>query len=530
MLNLLLKDFKLLFGSDKAKSQRIAYAIVSFLFLASFVAIETFLYSAILDKIKIYRGAPVTFTCLFLAVISVFMICNGISKATRIFFDKKDAEQLSTHPVSDGMLISSKLVFLFLNHFLTSLIFVYPILIAYGVIFTKNILFFYVCIFYPVMSFLFEIGAAVILVYPVFIFLEYLKKHVVLEFCVATALLFGLTYIYSSVLTEFVNMVVGNSVSLIFTEQSMTTLAKIVDYLVPINFLTSAFIEGSISEIISYVCVGGGVFVFGVTISVVMFNYVRNVSTKEKYKIKLPLYKGRSVTAGLALKELMLITKNPDYIFSFSGLLVVQPLLLNLIVVAMGAIFNAGTFVYYMSLFPNFAVFVRIFVVIMVTLIINSGANQYITMEFATVKNLKIIPVDYKHQLLVKASIPFILSEISLIVSLLVIALSGTMSVKSSIFAFLLSTAALLVFEILSMSEELRIRHGKPRSSFLSTLYAYLLPFLFLVIGLVLSYNGVSLSLVCTVSIFIFLILGLPVGIVLYRKMGDWFMSLEMLY
>jgi ABC-2 type transport system permease protein len=500
------------------------------MFIASFVAIETFLYSAILEKIKTFVGAPVTFTCLFLSVISVFMICNGISKASKIFFDQKDREQLCTHPVSDGMLIFSKLVFLFLNHFLTSLIFVYPILIAYGVIFTKSILFFYVCIFYPVLSFLFEIGVALILVYPVFMLLEYLKKHVILEFSVATLVLFVLTYAYSIVLSEFVNMVAGNSVSLIFTEEFMGFLAKIVDFLVPINFLTSAFIEGILQKIISYICVGGGVFILGVTIAVVMFNYVRNVSAREKKSVKTPKHRARSVTMGLAVKELTLITKNPDYIFSFSGLLVVQPFLLNLIVLAMGAIFNSGTFIYYMSLFPNFAVFVRIFVVIMVTLIINSGANQYITMEFATVKNLKIIPVDYRHQLLVKASIPFILSEASLIVSLLVIAISGNMSVKSCIFAFLLSTSALIVFELLSMAEELKIRHGKPRSSFLSTLYAYLLPFLFLVTGLLLSFNGVALWLICVVSIFIFLILGLPVVITLYRKMGDWFMSLEMLY
>ena len=530
MLNLLLKDFKLMFGSNKAKSQKIGYAVFSLLFIASFVAIETFLYAAILGRIKNFKGAPATFTCLFLAAISVFMICNGVLKAAKIFFDKKDSEQLLTHPVSDGMLISSKLVFLFLNHFLTSIVFVYPILISYGAMFTKSILYYYLCFFYPVMSFFFEIGMALFFVYPVWIILGFLKRHPLIEFGVATLLLFFLSYLYSMLLTEFINMIVGNNMSLLFTEKSMASLSKISGYLIPINFLTSGFVGGVTRDFLPYICIALGVFILGTAISIVMFNYVRNVAKREIKRTKIPTHKTQSVTMGLAAKEFKLITKNSDYMFSFSGLLAVQPFLLNLIVVAMGTIFNSGTFTYYMSLFPNFAVFVRIFVVIMFTLIINSGANQYISMEFATVKNLKIIPVDYRRQLLVKASIPFILSEISLAASLLVIAVRETMSVKSCIFAFLLSTAALLAFEVISMIEELRIRHGKPRSAFYSTLYAYLMPFVFLIIGLVLSFNGVSLSLICTLSIFVFLIFAAPATVILFKKMGEWFMSLEMLY
>lgn len=530
MLNLLIKDFKLMFVGESGKSKRIVYSFLSVLFVSSFIAIEAFLYTAILTKIKNYSNAPVTFTCLFLSVISLFMIFNGIIKAQKLFFDRKDAEQLSTHPVSDGMLIGSKLVFLFINHYITSLIFIYPVFVAYGIIFTKSIWFYYVAIFYPILSFLFEIGAALILVYPVWIVSRYLKRHVVLEFMSAVLMLFGLTFVYSKVLNEFVNMVVGNSVSLIFTQESMSMLEDIVDFLIPINFLTSAFIEGTSSQMLSYLCISCGIFILGASISIFTFNYVRNITTSDKRKKKPIVRKPRSVTMGLVIKELSLITKTPGYILSFSGLLVVQPFFLYLIVVAMRAIFNSGTFLYYTSLLPNFASFICIFLVIMVTLIINSGANQYITMEFATVKNLKIIPVDYRKQLIIKVAIPFIMSEISMIISLIVIWAGGAMSPQSCLFSFILSTAALFVFDVISMVEELNIRHGKPRSSFMSTLYAYVLPFAFMLTGLLLSYFGISLSLICGVALLVFLVLGAPFVIGLWRKMGDWFMLLEMRY
>ena len=530
MLNLLIKDFKLMFVGESGRAKRIVYFLTTAIFIACFVGIEVFLYSEILNRIKNYSGAPVTFTCLFLSVISILMIFNGISKAQKLFFDKKDTEQLSTHPVSDGMLIGSKLIFLLINHYLTSFVFVYPIFVSYGVTFGKGIWFFYLAVFYPLLSFLFEVGVALIFVYPVWIVSQFLRRHVVLEFIVSVVILFALAFVYSKVLNEFVNMVSGNSVSLIFTQEFMSTLGEIVDYIIPINFLTFSFVAGLTSQLLPYICISLGIFILGTIIAVVMFNYVRNVAQREGKSAKVFRNKPRSVTMGLAMKEIALITKNPEYIFSFSGLLVVQPFLMYLIVIAMLAIFNSGTFLYYTALFPNFASFVCIFMVIMITLIINSGANQYITMEFATIKNLKIIPVDYRKQLLIKVAIPFIMSEASLIVSVAVLWVGQVMSTATCLFALILSTVSLLVFDIISMCEELNIRHGKPRSTFLSTLYAYLLPFVFMITGLVLSYLGVSLALICVAAILLFLLMGAPIAIRLWRKMGEWFMLLETLY
>lgn len=530
MLNLLIKDFKLMFVGKTDKSRRILYFLTSALFVIAFVAIETFLYSAILMRIKDYSGAPITFTCLFLSVISAFMIINGVSKAITLFFDKKDVEQLSTHPIGSGMLIGSKLVFLLFNHFITAFIFVFPIFAAYGTIFSKNFMFFYLAAFYPLLSFLFEVGLALILVYPVRMVLQFLKRHVILEFVLASGLLFALAFAYSKVLGEFINMVVGNNVSLLFTEESMRALSEIKQYLIPMNFLTTAFIGSAFGQLVPYLCISTGVFIFGASLSIITFNHARRTVHKNGVQKGHCPDKPRSVVGALARKEMLLLLKDHGYIFSFSGLLVVQPFLLYLIIVAMRAIFNSGTFLYYTTLFPNFAAFVLIFMVIMVTLIINAGANHYLTMEEKTVKILKTVPVSYRKQLFIKVAIPFLMSLLSLAVSIAVIMISGVMSAASATFAFVLSVVALVAFDAVSMTEELQIRHGKPRSSFISTMIAYLLPIVFMITGLVLSYLGVSLVFVCLVAIVVFLTIGALVLIRLWLKMGEWFMLLETLY
>jgi hypothetical protein len=254
---------------------------------------------------------------------------------------------------------------------------------------------------------------------------------------------------------------------------------------------------------------------------------VRNLATNSKPKKVTFRYKKRSSTYGLIKKELILLVKNPDYIFSFSGLLLVQPFLLYLIVIAMNAIFQSGTFLYYITLFPNFVALVDVFLVIMVALIINSGANQYISMEERTIKNLKTIPVDYKKQLLIKMMIPYLLSALFLIISVAILLFSGVISALTAVFSLILALVVMFVFDVTSLREELNIRHGKPRSTFLSSLYSYVLPLAYIALVIFLSYNGFSLWVMYLFGVLLFVLLGLPQILKVKRCMGDWFMELE---
>ncbi|MBR7140846.1 MAG: hypothetical protein IKD03_01765, partial [Clostridia bacterium] len=110
MLTLLVKDFKLMFIKEKSVSKRIVSAIFSLLFLAAFLVVEIFLFTAILNKIKNYTGAAPAFMTLFLFVISVLMIIMSVFQAKKLFFDEKDIEQLSSYPVTNSQIILSKLL------------------------------------------------------------------------------------------------------------------------------------------------------------------------------------------------------------------------------------------------------------------------------------------------------------------------------------------------------------------------------------------------------------------------------------
>lgn len=527
MLTLLIKDFKLMFAKEKSLAKRIITTLFTLIFVGFFVGVETFLFTAVLEKIEKFPGADRTFMVLFLAVISVLMAVGGIFQAKKLFFNEKDIQQLSIHPISNGMQIFSKLVFLFLIHYATSFLFTYPLFIAYGSLHAKTMMYYYVAIFYPAVSFLFETGISLIFVYPVWLFLEYLRKHVVQEFIISVVILLVMTYVYSLVLEVFVTLVANNELTTLFTEESMVMMARLEKYAVPVNFLAGIFLDFRKSAVGQYVGIAGGLFFLGVSITVYMFHKVRNVSVDIKPAPPPKKFKPHSVTYGLVKKELSLITKNPDYIYSFSGLLIIQPMLTYLIITAVNAVFTSGTFLYYTTLFPNFVSIVDVFFVMMIAVIINSGANQYISMEERTIKNMKTIPVGYRKQIYIKVMIPFILSEIFLLLSLIVLYAFGVFTLLTAAFSLLLTTVFIFVFDFISLREELNIRHGKPRSTYMSSVFSYLLPIIYIAVSIYLSYTGLDLAILYLVGTAIFAVIGVPVVVSVNKNMGKWFMDLE---
>ena len=150
MLNLIAKDFKLMFSGHGGAKKKLLSMVTALLMAAFAVGVEWFLFSTILGKIQNFGGATEPFLTLFLSIISCLMIIMNTIRAKKLFFDPKDIEQLIRRPVSNAQIVVSKLIFLFATHYFMTLILVYPIVIAYGKMIGKTMMFYYSGIFYPV--------------------------------------------------------------------------------------------------------------------------------------------------------------------------------------------------------------------------------------------------------------------------------------------------------------------------------------------------------------------------------------------
>lgn len=528
MLNLLHKDFRLMFKSDKKLSQRLIGTFFKLFFIACFVFIEVIIFRTILKNIKNVSGASIAYMNLFLFIVSILLIISGIFNAYKLFFNEKDIEQLSVHPVPNSSIILSKLVFLFVMHYVTSIIFVYPLFIAYAKLIGKGIWFYYLGLFYPILSFLFEMGISLLLVYPFWLIKKYLNAHVVLKFVVILIIMIVGALIYAKILNIFINIIAGGSVNSLFTSTAIAKVKNVQKFEIPLKFLISAFVERQSYKFFPYIAIALGVFALGLSVAIFAFNYVRSISFTINAKEAEKEIKIKSVNKALIKKELTLLTRNNDYMVSFTGLLIVQPFLAYLVINALDTIFSSGTFAYYIMMVPNFLLLLDYLVLMLFTVIIAQGASNYISMEKSTIKVMKTMPVKYTKQLFIKVIIPFIMSLASLIVTFIVLFVTNIFSFKALIFGIILVSLVLVVFDIVSLKEELSIRHKKPRSTYLSTLYTYLVPLIFFIVTVLLSYVGVSIYLVCIVGAIVILLFGLPFVLLLKRKANSMFMDLDM--
>lgn len=528
MLSLLAKDFKLIFARKDSISKTILSTIFSVLVIAILIAIETFIFQVILTKIKNYYQVPISFLTLFLFIISILMIVFSVIQARKLFFNKLDMEQLAIHPVSNTSVILSKLLFLFLMHYTTTLMFTYPLFVSYGLTFHKAKIFYYVTLFYPMLSFIFEVGVALIFVYPIKLLADWLKKHLIVQFALAIVIIFGLTYLYSIVLNVFINLVASNQITTIFSTEFIEKLSTIKKFFVPSYFLVEMFINSTTSFLWPFMAIAFGVFSLGLTVAVSSFKYFKNSihstdSLKKEHKITLI-----SDTKALIKKEIILLFKDSGYILSFTGLLVVAPFLAYLVINALNTIFRSGAFAYYVSLLPNFVPLIDILLIMLFTLIINQGANNYISMEQKNVRLMKVIPVSAYKQLAIKVMIPFIFSSISLLASVLTLWIGNIITFQTALFGFILTFVLLAVFEIVSLFEEMKIKRNKPRSSSMSTLYSYLIPVLYFGVTVFMSYQGLDVYLVYLFGIVVILLSSIPYLVNLKKKVANLFLELEM--
>ena len=150
-------------------------------------------------------------------------------------------------------------------------------------------------------------------------------------------------------------------------------------------------------------------------------------------------------------------------------------------------------------------------------------------MEEKTIRIIKSIPVNHRLQLGIKVAIPFILSSISLIISLFVLLVTGVISFVTFLFALLFSFILLFIFCMVSLIEELNIRNNKAKQTTLSTIVSYVVPILFFVISVLLAYVKVPYVLVNLIGLV--LLLGVAGLIVWYliKNLDRKFMELDVI-
>lgn len=531
MLNLIAKDFKLLFTNKGSKLSRFLSVILTLFICGFFVYVETTLFSSILTRVKVYGNAAKSFFTIFLFVIAMLLTILCLFSANKIFFNEIDNIQLGPYPISNGKKVASKTIFLFAIMYFFNFIFNLPVLIAYGIIYDKVIFYFYASLYYPVFIFLFEAGISLLFLIPFKSLMDYLKKHTFIQLIFVILVGLILSIAYGLTLNVFLNVMNSKNIDLFFTKRSLDSLSLTAKYLFPVNLLVEAFIESNIINIFSFVCICGGIFLLGVSIVSEFYNrftYIginnlkQNIVKKEKAKVS-------SISLSLIKKELIILFRNSNFIITFSGLLFVEPFLIYFVIKGINTIFSSGTLAYYALAVPDLVTVLDLLIVLLMVATIAQSGTNYISNENKSIKIMKTIPISEHKQLFIKMVIPYLSVILFLFLSCLVLTISGQISFLNALFYVIISSLFVLLISLISLYEELKIKRNKERSTFLSSLVSYLYPASIFLIMLLLSYFRTNIYLSYLIGIGIILILGVPILLVLKTKVSKWFLDMEVI-
>ena len=202
MINLISKDLKLLFFAGTTQKERILNLIFRLLFIGIVLALEIFLFRGVLLRVIHYDGASQSFLILFLFVVMILMILFSLVQADKLLFDERDRSVSRTLPIAKDTIVFEKVIFLLFLQFFADLLVAYPLLCTFAALVHKMPFFYFQSLFYCLASSFFEVGVALLLVYPFHKLKVFLSDHILIEFILSLVLLFSVSILYGRVLSD----------------------------------------------------------------------------------------------------------------------------------------------------------------------------------------------------------------------------------------------------------------------------------------------------------------------------------------
>ena len=526
--SLILKEIKTTSIGSKLKKENLLNTVLELVLYVGFIAIEVYLFHMLSAKFQAYNGVAEAFLVIFLTLISAVLTVVLAMQARKSLFSAEDASIMLTKPIKPLDNVISKILFVYIKNVFFNFCVAFPVLISYTINTHAHAYVVVFCVLYPIIASCFETGLACILSLPLQQLHLLLKRFAILQIIVSIAVIAGFCYLYSHVLNIFMVLVKDGNISTIFTNESLETMRVIGAYCIPARFFVPVF-YGKYFEILIMIAIAVVVLALGTVLGAVFYMHFIKAEKESKSKSVNKFKKTMSPTKALFVKEFKLIFSS-NSVFSFAGLLFMQPILTFAIVKAINVIFKSGVFSFLSSMFTFLMPIVGIIFVTLFSVIINTSSSFILQREgYSGIKICKLIPVSYKKQVFVKMVVPFVSSLVSLIVSVVVLVAFKEMSVISGVLAFLLALVLEVIMEIVCVSADLRNKQKEEGSSLAAVIeiVSILVPLVLVALIGVLAYMGLNFYVAFAIPFAIALVVMVAYAIVFAKGINKKFVLLE---
>ena len=371
------------------------------------------------------------FLVLFIALSMLILVLFGISSVIKNLFRSGDNELLMRFPVSAGAVFASKISILVMYQVIFTVVVELPVFIIFGLV-TKQTWTYYV-LMPVVMIFIIALPLAIsnLLAIPVMQISARTKNMFVLSLLVSVILVAAGFAIYMRIIQGVVDYMKEEAMSF-FSKSTMGVVSNVAKYIYPANFFAYMLIgEWRVgSSLISLAVVA----VFSVGAVFLNKNHYLNTilrdiegggatfTKKTKSKVRKP-------TLSIFYREFLDIFRSSNYSFQYLCMAVSAPVMVyscNRLAATMGENSIGAVIVPALALMVML-IFCAIILSFAASSVSREGENFYLT---------KIVPVSYKTQVLIKLALYMFISTLSILVTAVLIWVSGQVSAKFAFGAF----------------------------------------------------------------------------------------------
>jgi len=483
ILELIRKEFLQAAGLEKRGFWPTFFRLLLRLFfVAALVAIEVYMFLSIDRKIEEYSSyGTLDFLVLFLFVFMAFGTFLSAARARKVFFDRRDSQVSTPLPIESGQIVVSKIVYVYLEEALTSLVVATPLLIVYGS--SRSYMpYYYVWSFlYPFIITFFSVGISLILVIPFEFFHNLIKDHPAVQFFLGLILVIVLCFVYKWVLELFLMALSDSSIGGVFDASFIETVHLLAEFLVPVRNYVN-ILTGSVNAFSSVFLLLGSIILnpaIGVAVAVLAYTlFIKRDQMVAKKKPKA-LKKRKSPQKPFMIlmkKEFLLLFAGTDAAFSYASILVMIPFLSFLVLSSLKSIVFSALEIFTIY-FPELVTALDLAMILFFVSVSVASVSLSIAREGKCLAVMKTHPASPFTQLLAKLIPPFALSTLSLIVSLLALAIGGVITAPVFFMGLFLGLSYLCFSLIYGLLIDMRSkRAGAHDLSFLVDVFSLAFP------------------------------------------------------
>lgn len=490
ILDLLIKDFK---EQNEVNKKRRIIKIISSLFLcALFIALETFIFISVNKKIKEFSiGSNYGFLVLFLLLVALLAIFSSLNKAYRFLFNEKDILLLSYRPLVKDDLIIAKFLMIYLSETATLFLFSFPLFISYGINNIYIASYYVLSALYPFFASLITSALTFILLIPYKYFIDYLKKHYLLQILISAVIVIILCYLYQFVLNLFLNIINNSKLDYLFNQDFIAFLDSLSKYAFPLSSLLDVFIKQD--NLLSSLAIYLGMTMILLTLAFILieaFYHLYLTDSKEKKKKQIVnKVKKDSIFVSLIKKELILVFRGSNDLSSYVSLLIMQPFFTYVVISSLTSLLYVNMEML-LTYYPELINALNITLILLFSSVIASQSMDALKREGKGLIVSKTIPISPIYQCLIKILIPSCISSLSLIISLIILISSNNISLNVFFVSLFLGLVFIISLNLIGLYDNIRIlksRNPSSKSS-LSSFYGLALPLILAFIHFALTF------------------------------------------